>query len=87
MTPKTRKSSPKPTMIAAQSPMLIQAMIRVAVLSPAPSTAPFDRSISFEDSRARIRATIAGITGQNTQEITARISPTIALDDVGGDGR
>ena len=64
--------------------MLIQAMILVAVFSPAPPTVPPDDSISFADERATRRAAIAAMIGQMNHEPIASTRPMTALVEVGG---
>jgi len=62
---------------------LIQAMMRVAVLSPAPLIRPFDAAISLAEDLARMRAAMAAMMGQASHERIARTRPITALVDVG----
>ena len=83
ITPKM--ASPAITMPAMMdTPMLIQAMMRVAVLSPAPPTRPSEAAISLLDEWASTRATIAAMMGHTTHDTMARTSPMMALVEVIG---
>ena len=83
ITPKTA-SAAITTPATIDTPMLIQAMMRVAVLSPAPPTRPSEAAISLLDEWASTRATIAAMMGHTTHDTMARTSPMMALVEVMG---
>ena len=67
-----------------ETPILIHAMMRVAVFKPAPPTAPPDALISLSEECASTRATMAAMIGHTTHDTMASTRPTIALVDVVG---
>lgn len=71
-----------PANASTQSPMLIHAMILAAVTNESPSSAPFDARMFRFAADARNSATIAGMTGQRTNDTIAHTSAAMALPSV-----